>query len=172
MKENKVDRFRRLAEARVNKIIKMIRLLGNCSNETVYTHTPDQVDQIFTALRRELDAAQARFRNIDKSRRKQFSLSEAERDRDVEYNLLLHPGVSLVMPDGVILRAVAFPDGNYPAINVYTMSSDGTAYNQVCFVEFNPEREVGHQICIGTYQSEKEDTIYYEPYVAERESNE
>lgn len=29
MKESKIDRFRRVAEARVNKIIKMIRLLGN-----------------------------------------------------------------------------------------------------------------------------------------------
>lgn len=32
MRESKPDRFRRVAEARVNKIIKMVRLLGNCSN--------------------------------------------------------------------------------------------------------------------------------------------
>ena len=36
MKESKIDRFRRVAEARVNKIIKMIRLLGNCSETGVY----------------------------------------------------------------------------------------------------------------------------------------
>lgn len=36
MKESKIDRFRRVAEARVNKIIKMIRLLGNCSGTSVY----------------------------------------------------------------------------------------------------------------------------------------
>ena len=35
MKESKIDRFRRVAEARVNKIIKMIRLLGNCSGTGV-----------------------------------------------------------------------------------------------------------------------------------------
>lgn len=39
MKESKIDRFRRVAEARVNKIIKMIRLLGNCSGTSVYTHS-------------------------------------------------------------------------------------------------------------------------------------
>lgn len=37
MKESKADRFRRVAEARVNKIIKVIRLLGNCSGTSVYT---------------------------------------------------------------------------------------------------------------------------------------
>lgn len=36
MNESKTDRFRRVAEARVNKIIKMIRLLGNCSGTGVY----------------------------------------------------------------------------------------------------------------------------------------
>lgn len=39
MKESKIDRFRRVAEARVNKIIKMIRLLGNCSGTSVYAYT-------------------------------------------------------------------------------------------------------------------------------------
>ena len=39
MKESKIDRFRRVAEARVNKIIKMIRLLGNCSGTGVYEYT-------------------------------------------------------------------------------------------------------------------------------------
>ena len=35
-KESKEERFRRLAEARVNKIIPMIRLLGNLSNTGIY----------------------------------------------------------------------------------------------------------------------------------------
>ena len=39
MKESKIDRFRRVAEARANKIIKMIRLLGNCSETGVYAYT-------------------------------------------------------------------------------------------------------------------------------------
>ena len=62
-RESKEDRFRRVAEARVNKIIKMIRLLGNCSRSETYTHTQEQVDQIFAALQSELDAAKARFDN-------------------------------------------------------------------------------------------------------------
>ena len=43
MKEPKADRFRRVAEARANKIIKMTRLLGNCSGTGVYEYTDAQV---------------------------------------------------------------------------------------------------------------------------------
>lgn len=37
MKETKNARFRRVAEARVNKIIRMLRLLGNCSGTNTYS---------------------------------------------------------------------------------------------------------------------------------------
>ena len=47
MKESKIDRFRRVAEARVNKIIKMIRLLGNCSGTGVYEYTDTQKTSFF-----------------------------------------------------------------------------------------------------------------------------
>ena len=51
-KEAKSERFVRLAEARVNKIIKMVRLLGNLSWSSNYEYTTDQVAQIFKALSR------------------------------------------------------------------------------------------------------------------------
>lgn len=57
VKESKEDRFHRVAEARTNKILSMIRLLGNCSNPMVYTSSPEQVEQIFTALQTEFDKA-------------------------------------------------------------------------------------------------------------------
>ena len=62
MNESKTDRFRRVAEARVNKIIKMIRLLGNCSGTGVYEYTDTQAAYIFSALQSELDKAKKRFR--------------------------------------------------------------------------------------------------------------
>ena len=43
-KETKEERFRRVAEARVNKILCMIRLLGNCAGTAVYRYSQDQVD--------------------------------------------------------------------------------------------------------------------------------
>ena len=31
-------------------------------------------------------------------------------------------------------------------------------------VEFNRERQAGENICIGVYQPDVDDTVYYEPY--------
>lgn len=61
MRESRADRFRRVAEARVNKIIKIVRLLGNCSNVSVYAFTEAQVQQIFATLQDELNRAQKRY---------------------------------------------------------------------------------------------------------------
>ena len=60
-KEPKDERFIRLAEARVNKIIKMVHLLGNLSWSSNYSYTQRQVEQIFTALQTELDKARKRL---------------------------------------------------------------------------------------------------------------
>ena len=61
MKETKEARFRRVAEARVNKLIRMLRLLGNCSGTNTYAYDDDAVEQIFTELQVELDRARERF---------------------------------------------------------------------------------------------------------------
>ena len=49
--ESKHDKFVRLAEARTNKIIDTLQLLGNCSNTSVYEYTQDEVEEIFQPLR-------------------------------------------------------------------------------------------------------------------------
>lgn len=67
MRESKSARFCRLAEARVNKIIKMIRLLGNCSGKAVYQYDSEQVEEIFAAIQFELDAARHAGDSIQKN---------------------------------------------------------------------------------------------------------
>ena len=59
--ETKSERFVRIAEARTNKIIDMIQLLGNCSNKSTYEYTKDDVKQIFSAIESELRTARAKF---------------------------------------------------------------------------------------------------------------
>lgn len=59
--ETKNEKFVRIAEARTNKIIDMIRLLGNCSNKATYDYSKDDVKKIFTAIDNELKAAKAKF---------------------------------------------------------------------------------------------------------------
>ena len=59
--ESKNDKFCRIAEYRTNRIIDMLRLLGNCSNRSTYEYTDDQVDQIFKAIAQATDNAKSRF---------------------------------------------------------------------------------------------------------------
>ena len=48
--ESKRDKFVRLAEARTNKIIEMLKLLGNCSSKTNYEYTEEDVKKIFAEI--------------------------------------------------------------------------------------------------------------------------
>jgi len=61
--DGKEEKFVRLAEARVTKAIKDIRLIGNLSNKNTYAYADDDVRKMFRALQKELDAAKSRFGN-------------------------------------------------------------------------------------------------------------
>ncbi len=49
-RESNRERFIRIAEARTQKIIDMIDLLGNCSNQYNYEYTQKDVDKMFSAI--------------------------------------------------------------------------------------------------------------------------
>ena len=159
MTESRADRFRRVAEARVNKIIKMIRLLGNCSGKSAYQYDPGQVEQIFSALQTELDEARQRF-HFGKRR---FSLSNPY---NLQQEILANPHISMALPDNQVLTAVAFRQDDYPSINIYLHTGEETP-ELICFAEYNTERSPGHSVCIGAYQSDGEETKYYASYRAE-----
>ena len=72
--ETKRDKFVRLAEARTNKIIDVIQLLGNCSNLGAYDYTQQDVDKIFTAIENELREAKKKFSKVDSKKGSRFSL--------------------------------------------------------------------------------------------------
>ena len=76
MKETREDRFRRMAEARVNKLLNMMKLLGNLSNNSVYSYTNEQLDEIFNALQKGLNDAKFSFRAFSKCAKKRFTLRE------------------------------------------------------------------------------------------------
>ena len=75
IQETKRDKFVRLAEARTNKIIDMIQLLGNCSNLGAYDYTQQDVDKIFTAIENELREAKKKFSKVDSKKGSRFSLN-------------------------------------------------------------------------------------------------
>ena len=167
MKETRSDRFKRLAEARVNKLIAMFRLLGNLSNTLIYEYRPDQIAQIFSALQTELNKARNRFYK-SQGKRARFSLSEPSSEPLSDE---LKPSFEIMLPDGTLLKAVGFEEDLYPSICVYARRP-GKPDEIVSLIEYNPERNEGHRLCIGAYQSHLDDPNYYEPYVAERKKHE
>ena len=71
--ETKRERFVRLAEARTNKILEMMRLLGNCSSKSNYEYSDEDIKKIFNALERELKNTKNRFLGID-TKEEKFTL--------------------------------------------------------------------------------------------------
>ena len=61
MKQDRRKKFVELAEKRVNRALKDIRLIGNLSNKSNYSYTDQDVKKIVSALRKALDEMQSRF---------------------------------------------------------------------------------------------------------------
>lgn len=76
MEETKREKFVRLAEARTNKIINMIKLLGNCSNTSLYEYSDKDVEKIFNAIQSELNDA-----------KKRYAVQKNAKDKDTAFKL-------------------------------------------------------------------------------------
>lgn len=72
--ETKREKFVRLAEARTNKIIDMLQLLGNCSNSNVYDYTQQDVDKIFAAIETAVREAKKKFSKIESRKSSRFTV--------------------------------------------------------------------------------------------------
>lgn len=69
--ETKRERFRRLAPLRTNEVLRRLKVLGNCSNKTVYEYTEEEVNKIFSEIDRKTKETKARFHF---SKREEFKL--------------------------------------------------------------------------------------------------
>lgn len=58
---NKRERFVGLAEKRVTRAIKDLRLIGNLSNKSNYTYTQEDVEKIIKTLQKEFNVLRDRF---------------------------------------------------------------------------------------------------------------
>ncbi len=59
--ELKNERFKRLATARTNEVIKRLRILGNCANRYVYEYSDDDIKKIFSAIDATLSEVRKKF---------------------------------------------------------------------------------------------------------------
>lgn len=60
-RENDRKKFVQLAEARVSKALKDIRLIGNLSNRSNYEYTEQDAKKIYSALKKAVDEMKQRF---------------------------------------------------------------------------------------------------------------
>lgn len=72
--KNRRENFIRLAENRVGKTLKDIRLIGNLSNKSNYSYKKEDINKIFNALDKEIRLLKKRF-------------EESDIDEDIEFKL-------------------------------------------------------------------------------------
>ena len=70
MEETKHQRFRRLAGARGDRLIKEIALLGNLANTKNYAYSADDVLALFAPIEQEIQECKAKFDPAATSARK------------------------------------------------------------------------------------------------------
>ncbi len=78
MGEDKRERFVRIAEARTNKILEMLRLLANCSNKANYSYDEEDIKQIFSAIEKEVRITKNAFLGIE-AKDEKFQLSKKKK---------------------------------------------------------------------------------------------
>lgn len=65
----KMERFKRVAESRTNRIIDQIRLLGNCANRSNYEYSEEDIKKIFAAIEAELKETKQKYQTRTNSKK-------------------------------------------------------------------------------------------------------
>ena len=73
---DKRQKFVELAEARVNRAIKDVRLIGNLANRSAYEYGDEDARKIIRALQRELDSIKSRFTGDSGGKDSEFRLED------------------------------------------------------------------------------------------------
>ena len=74
MMESKREKFVRLAEARTNKTIKMLQLIGNLSDRRSYEYSDKDVSVIFNTIEKELKISRQKFETSSLNKKNTFKL--------------------------------------------------------------------------------------------------
>lgn len=61
MGEKSRDRFKRLATKRTNSVLQRLKVLGNCSNRSVYEYDEEDIAKIFSEIERRVKETKAKF---------------------------------------------------------------------------------------------------------------
>lgn len=70
----KKENFKRLAEARTEKVLAMLDLIGNLSNKSFYEYTDEEVEKIFKAIARSVESNKEKFNKNKDNKKRRFTL--------------------------------------------------------------------------------------------------
>ena len=73
MVESREEKFKRLAEKRVNVALDKIRIVGNLANPQ-YAFSPEQIETIITALQSAITEVEGKFQKPLEKNKKRFVL--------------------------------------------------------------------------------------------------
>ena len=72
--KNREKKFIELAEKRMTRLIKQIKLVGNLANKSNYIYTDEQANKIIKTLNDELNDVKHKFRNGKNNKLRKFKL--------------------------------------------------------------------------------------------------
>ena len=72
--KNREKKFIELAEKRMSRLIKQIRLVGNLANKSNYSYSDSQANKIIKTLNDEFNEVRQKFRNNKNSKSTKFKL--------------------------------------------------------------------------------------------------
>jgi hypothetical protein len=73
---NKRQKFVQLVEARIKRVVRELRLIGNLSNRSAYEYSSEDVKKIFKAIGEASDAARNRFSGSTPLKDTEFKLED------------------------------------------------------------------------------------------------
>ena len=73
VKETKEQKFKRLAEVRVNNALQKIKLIENLASPS-YSYTPEQIEKIITALKASIAEIEQKFQKVLDNQEDRFEL--------------------------------------------------------------------------------------------------
>jgi hypothetical protein len=62
-RQDKRDRFLRLAPQRTNAVLKALKVLGNCGNPHAYKYSEEEVNKIFSEIEKRLKITKTKFQH-------------------------------------------------------------------------------------------------------------
>jgi hypothetical protein len=61
-KEDKHDKFKRVASKRVNELLDKLDILGNCANKSNYSYTEEDIQKIFRVIDSKVKEVKSKFK--------------------------------------------------------------------------------------------------------------